>query len=223
MRELGLSDQEASRRSGGSVSVVANLKKAAKRGDESGITLRTVKGLATALGVTAEWLISGEAEEMAGASPELGIRMVPLVGEVKAGAFMSVQEMEEPDEFLGFYDPQYARADLFALRVVGRSMNLRYPDGSIVICVNSKESGIIDGDDVVLKRFNGLGQVETTIKEYVINGESQEFWPRSTDPKHRLPFIAPPPNSQTDEEWEVVGVVIAEQRKRRRGRDGAGR
>jgi len=173
------------------------------------------------------WLLTGadtpfaNLESEFAVTPQAGaVRMVPLVGEVRAGAFLSITESFEPRETFAYYDPQYDRADLFALRVAGNSMNLEYPDGSIVVCAPAVQSGVFEGDHVILQIRDTLGRAETTLKEVRMNGDQVEFWPRSNDPAHQTPFTPPPQTEHTDVDWEVTGIVISTITKRppRRGR-----
>ena len=172
------------------------------------------------------WLLTGEGspddlapdiqlEENSSANEKFQVRMIPLLGDVRAGAFMSVTEQEEPKEWIAFYDPQYERAETFGLKVVGTSMNEYYQDGAIVICARAVHTGVMEGDHVVLEVRDSLGRVETTLKEVQIRDNRVEFWPRSTDERYQTPFIPPHANDEfTDEGWQVTGIVISEYRKR---------
>lgn len=214
----GLSAKAASEAAGLSEDAIRNMQRKVRAGVRAGVSTRTLAALAPVLETDVQFLLRGGHVEEQSAFPG-GIRWVRLEGEVRAGAFLEVSETSEPEELLPYADEQYDRAELFALRVAGRSMDLEYPDGSIVICVRAVQSGVCEGDHVVLRRRDITGKVETTLKEVVVNGSQVEFWPRSSDPRYQSPFVPPPANDHTDEEWEVVGVVISIYRKRsaRRG------
>ena len=215
---LGLSATAASVAAGLSEDAIRNMKRKVRDGVRAGVSTTTLAALAPVLQTDVEFLLRGvkfaEQSTVSGS-----VRWVPLVGEVRAGAFLETSETIEPEQLLPYVDEQYDRADLFALRVVGRSMDLEYPDQSIVICVRAVQSGVCEGDHVVLRRRDVTGKVETTLKEIVLKDGQVQFWPRSSDERYQTPFVPPAATEHTDEEWEVVGVVISIYRKRaaRRG------
>ena len=57
----------------------------------------------------------------------------------------------------------------FALKVVGPSMDLMYPDGTIILCVRYADLGRLpeSGERVVCQRRDDQGLVEATVKEFV--------------------------------------------------------
>lgn len=122
------------------------------------------------------------------------------------------------NEWLDLHIPEYAGARLFALRVVGRSMDLYYPDGTYVIAAHPAETGIQDGDHVVVRSFQGA-LAETTIKEIeMVDAKTWRLWPRSTDPAHRDPITIEAGDESRNDGPSVIGVVVADYRKRQRGR-----
>ena len=211
---VGISASAASQAAGLSKDAIRNLQRAVKAGRGGGVNVTTIAALSGPLQTTSSWLLRGETVENERDKFNFDVRMVPLVGEVRAGAFVAIADQFEPDEFIPFADPQWSRAELFAVRVIGKSMNLIYEEGAVLICANAVESGVREGDHVVLKRFDGQGRVETTLKEISTEAGKIEFWPRSTETEYQVPFVVPLKPTDTQEAWEVIGVVVAEFRKR---------
>jgi phage repressor protein C with HTH and peptisase S24 domain len=135
------------------------------------------------------------------------VRMVGVIGEVRAGAFAEIPDEEpKPWEFVPVNLPEYARASLYALYVVGRSMDRYYPDGSAVVVCPTAEAGIREGDHVVVRVRKG-SLAETTLKEVVVAPDGVELWPRSTDAAYQTP-IRLYTLRDSDEGPEIIGVVV---------------
>jgi len=145
---------------------------------------------------------------------------IPLRGEVRAGAWEEIPDEPTVIEWLPMAVPDYAGASLFALRVVGRSMDLIYPDGTIVILCPPSEAGVRENDRVVVQRYDSAGRAETTLKEVIRkpNG-AYALVPRSSDPNHQqeLPMHVDR-DEAVDDGYTIVGVVIARYNTERRGR-----
>lgn len=144
---------------------------------------------------------------------------VPVLGDVKAGAWERIPDEPVVVEWLPMEVPEYAGADLFALRVVGKSMDLIYPDGTYVICAPAAQAGLQEGDCVVVRSFDGALS-ETTLKQIERqNDGSIILQPRSSDPLHQEAIAVPTGDSRTTQTgFEIIGVVLCEYRKGRRGR-----
>jgi phage repressor protein C with HTH and peptisase S24 domain len=142
-----------------------------------------------------------------GVSENDNVRMVGVIGEIRAGSFAPVPaEQPTPWEFVPVSLPEYARAQLFALYVVGRSMDRFYQDGSAVVVCPTAEAGIREGDHVVVRMWKA-GMAETTLKEIVSGPDGVELWPRSTDPAYQSPIKLA--NYRDQEEGpEIIGVVV---------------
>lgn len=135
------------------------------------------------------------------------VRMVGIIGEIRAGQFTEVPENEpEPWEYVPVSLPEYARAHLFGLRVVGRSMDRYYPDGSDVIVCPAHEAGIREGDHVVVRIRRG-SLAETTLKEIAVEQGGVVLWPRSTDAAYQNP-IRLSAMRDSDDGPEIIGVVV---------------
>jgi len=140
-----------------------------------------------------------------GVSGNDNVRMVGVVGEIRAGAFAEIpDEPPAPWEFVPVSLPEYARASLYALYVVGRSMDRFYPDGSAVVICPTAEAGIREGDHVVVRIWKGA-MAETTLKEVVVGPQGVELWPRSTDAAYQTPIKL---YAMRDEGPEIIGVVV---------------
>lgn len=161
---------------------------------------------------TPEWLLYGRGSESPHAEmlPEARrvTRQVPVLGEVQAGVFAEIPD-EPPDapEMVPIHLSGFEGAQLFALRVRGPSMNMHYPDGTMVIVCPAAEIGVREGDHVVVRRRRG-SLAETTLKEVVREKRGIALWPRSTDPAYQEPIRLSAVRN-ADEGPEIIGVVVA--------------
>ncbi|MEC9268516.1 MAG: LexA family transcriptional regulator [Pseudomonadota bacterium] len=124
--------------------------------------------------------------------PQPETTVVMIVGKVKAGFWMSVEEnVVDADGYIPVSTSAIpADKSTFALRVEGDSMNRLFGDGDILICVPLAEfdRGLVSGMPVIVDRFEN-GQVESTVKEYEIRDDGSVYlWPRSTNPEHQAPI-----------------------------------
>jgi len=143
--------------------------------------------------VSLDWLLTGRGEMFGdGVAPaEIPIAGLPISGNIQAGHWLETTFME-PDSELGSLpvarDPRFPRARQYALRVIGDSMDMDYPDGSYVTCVDFAESGlpIIEGMTVHVERRRAGGQlVEITLKVIARERGMLYLRPRSTNPIHQ--------------------------------------
>lgn len=141
---------------------------------------------------------------------ELPISGLPVLGAIQAGAWLDTAMIDpdsEPEIMQVLPDKRFPRAAQYVLWVRGNSMDLDWPDGSYVTCVDFAASGLAlkEGMTVHVERHQAGGQlVEITLKAVKLQGG--KFWlcPRSTDPKWK-----PVPLDGRNGESEVVvrGVV----------------
>lgn len=105
----------------------------------------------------------------------------------------------------------------YFLVVRGTSMNLLYPDGTIIECVNlpDYEGALKDGDKVICVRRDRNGLYETTCKELRVRNGMAQLWPRSDDPAYQEVISLPwPPSADAParadgiEEIAIKAVVI---------------
>lgn len=138
--------------------------------------------------------------------------LVRVVGAVEAGSFKEAIEWPPSEHYavpsLQFkqflYDPK------FALEVRGTSMDLLYPEGTILICVPlvHVDRNPVPGERVVVRRRMPNGLIEATVKELQLDREGNAWlWPRSSDPSHQqpLPFTSP---GNEEEDIAVTALVI---------------
>lgn len=127
---------------------------------------------------------------------EVRIENVMVRGVVQAGLWSPATEWE-PDDWYPLAvptDPRYPGARRFGLEVRGNSMNLVYPQGTVVIAVSFFEidEQPRDQQHVVVVRRNGSGEFEATLKQFRVDEQGRRIlWPRSTDPEHQGPIILP--------------------------------
>lgn len=165
--------------------------------------LDSLQGLAKALGVSPGALLDGGALMSVG--PTLYVK-----GEVAAGVWRPAVEWPESEwqTFTGRADVTAKTEHRFGLRLVGDSMNMLYPEGTIVECVTLFGTAeAAPGKRVVILRRNDQDEYEATVKELV--EQDGELWaaPRSTNPAHR-PFKLSEPESGVVE-TRIVAVVVA--------------
>ncbi len=136
---------------------------------------------------------------------------IPVRGIVAAGLYMD-DESDVTEEIPIPYSPAAARAEQFAFRVSGTSMNKKIPDGGYVLCIPywQTREAVTHGDTVVVERRRA-GLVERTCKEVNVTSTHYELWPRSTDPKWQTPIKIERQGEFEDEdgtEIEIIGRVI---------------
>ncbi|MHA7900795.1 MAG: LexA family protein [Henriciella sp.] len=167
----------------------------------------TLAELAGYLDVSLTWLLTGRMGS--GESP--GVR---VVGKAEAGAWREINNFEETTEYTPIAPvAAYPAEAQFAVEVAGESVNNFCSSGGWVICVRpdaylpngADEQKALNNKFVVVERINADGLVETTIKKYVVNGESIELRPDSNDPRHQKPVRYDEKNGAT---VQISGVVI---------------
>jgi len=147
------------------------------------------------------------------------VQSITVRGAVQGGSWVEALEWDLPDRY-DVVVPELPREaqNAYGLKVQGPSMNMEYPDGSVVICVPLLDfwRDLKSGDHVIVERRDN-GSVEGTVKELQIDTEGHAWlWPRSTDPMHQQPLETgwPPSDSDTDTEVAVTAVVVGSYRQR---------
>lgn len=131
-----------------------------------------------------------------------GLRRVKVVGDVMAGNFRTALEYDEEDQSEIWVPNIPPRA--YALISKGESMNLRYPEGTYLICLPVTEFETIkDKAGVIVHRSNAEGLWEATVKEYRVVDGKKYLWPRSDHPDHQSPI-----HFENGEQVEITAVVI---------------
>jgi len=149
--------------------------------------------------------------------PESALRKIPIMGDTAAGVWREAgMGLTNPDdESLTVDVLGYERAALWALRVVGPSMDLVYPPGRYVIVAPPVEAGLRVGDHVVCERQQA-GLIEITLKELItINGKNA-LMPRSSHPDHQEPIILSAAGGYDQTAPKIIGVVVADYARRER-------
>jgi len=179
--------------------------------------------LASALGVTVTELLTDPVNVSAALSrasnealTRLPLTTLSVRHNVQAGMWFEsdmVSQVEDGPEFPVAPHPQFVGVDQWLERVVGDSMNLFAPEGSLVHVVSMIGSGAQPRQDalVIVERIRAGGHLrERTIKQVNITpGGLLELWPRSTNPKWSEPLKV---HEDTDTPEavtvEIVGLVI---------------
>lgn len=158
--------------------------------------------------VKPEWLLYGTNSnvEIQPLGPTLYVK-----GEVAAGVFKEAWEIPEDEwqTFIGRADVAAPLKDRYFLKVSGDSMNMLYPDQSLVeVVAYHGDYPIPPGKRVIVQRKNLSGGIETTVKEYMVDDAGHEWLvPRSTNPTHQS-FRADVAQDGI-ESIEIIAVVVA--------------
>lgn len=189
-----------------------------KKDGKKTVTSRLMPKLAAVLQTTAAYL-NGETDdpnlpsEVTPSAREL--TSVPKVGRVEAGEFREVLEFDDAErEFLlEQIDEEFPRARMFALDVVGDSMNRSdppIPPGAVIVCVDFDDTGLplMDGMIVALERTRNGGLTrEWSVKEVVTFDDRNEFQPRSTTARHETIVVHDDPTANDGVEVKILGLV----------------
>lgn len=141
------------------------------------------------LGVSVAWLTC----ESRPLTPAVDRKeVVRITGAVQAGIWQDSvqwQEVEQWDVPLIRLNENAPLPD-FALEVRGTSMNLVYPEGTILYCISYGKGGpsLESGRRVIVHRKREDGLVEATAKEVLIENGNMWLCPRSGDPRHQTPI-----------------------------------
>ena len=159
--------------------------------------------------VPPEWLLYGKS------TPNKVVELGPqlfVIGEVAAGVFKEAWKMP-PDDWEAFTGRPDVVAPLqkrFGLKVLGDSMDLLYPPGTILECVEYEGNEPIQpGKRVIAQRTKIDGSVEATVKEYYIDEEGVEWLrPRSNNPRH-IALRGDTPDTPDIARVEIIAIVVA--------------
>lgn len=164
-------------------------------------------------------ITASEVYDLGGISPpdEFGrpvAQGLPLMGDVRAGAWLEVDELNnaiEPKRIPVIPDDRYAGVHQFVVKVVGDSMNKVFPEGLYLICASLNGIGRLpkNGEYIIAKRSQH-GLEEVTVKKYVVVGNTVELHPESSNPAH-LPIAFD--NVHGDTDIAMIGLVIGEYKR----------
>jgi hypothetical protein len=204
LKVVGLSERQASMKAFGNIGAIRNVRTGASK--HPGIDF--CETLAPLLGVTPQWLAFGAGEEAAEPAPA---PTIPIVGEVAAGTWRSVDTaVDEPDfgDTRLPADPEWPVEAQVAFRVRGTSINRVAPDGFFLGCVDIHRVQYRPqrGDLLVIERQSGDGsQIERTVKRLRVDARGERsLIPDSTDPDHQ---DAIPLSRGDGDETETVRVL----------------
>ena len=171
----------------------------------------TLEKLANVLGCTVSDLIEDERDIEESRSAPLTV--VSVTGHVQAGAWVETLEWPRGDWFEIAVPPErrYPGVSRFGLLVRGPSMDLLYPDGTILICVALADLGRTakSGERIICQRRRGRVEFEISVKEYVVRDNNHWLVPRSTDPNYQSPIAF---NPRDAEDISLVALVIGSYR-----------
>ncbi|WP_051213293.1 LexA family protein [Maritalea myrionectae] len=161
-----------------------------------------LQALAKAFNVSPEAIISD--------TPVVPMRTVKVVAFVQAGAWAESNELPDEDQFSVAVpqDTDLAKYSLTGVQVRGPSMNLRYPEGTVLVITNAIETqeDIQPGKRYVVERERPDGLREYTVKT-LHRDEEGHFWlmPESNDPRHQQPIEV---NGDLGDTIRVLGRVV---------------
>lgn len=198
MRRHDLTSYAWEKRSG---VAATTINRALKDNYEFVTSSRTIEKLANSIG-----------EPIPNFSPNasiIPISDVPILGEVAAGYFgqqmnfndnINIEYEKIPRAVIG-----YINNNLFALKIVGSSMNLDYPlENTFVIVCPYGETNARHNDNVIVEKENSDGLFEYTCKKLIFDG--REWWlkPQSSDPRYQDAI------SIKQNGLRIVGVVVGQ-------------
>jgi repressor LexA len=213
LKELNLSERKACINAGLRVDAIRGI----RRGNSPRI--EKLRALAPVLGVPLEQMVAlvegaDTREQSANVALPAPRQFTPVyvIGSVQGGYWRDAMEWPSDDwrALLLPADSRFPAAHRFALEVRGKSMDLIYPAGTILICVHYTEIGQSPraGDKVICLRRAQYGDgYEATVKEYQIDVTGRIIlWPRSTEPEFQMPLIlsSNPPLTDSEHVAEIL-------------------
>ncbi len=143
------------------------------------------------------------------------LSFMPVRGTVEAGAWREAMEWPQEDWYpVGVAGVErYTALPQFGLVVRGPSMNLVYPEGSILACVSFLHLGREpkSGERVIVEHRRG-DLVEATVKEFVVEQGRGRLYARSDNPRYAGVVDLPAPGETAeihDDAILVTALVIA--------------
>ncbi|MGN6290424.1 MAG: LexA family protein [Sphingopyxis terrae] len=134
---------------------------------------------------------------------------IPIRGKVAAGVWAEAWDQSEDGmTMMGRSDIETPMRDRFGVIVVGDSMNMRYPAGTLLECIAFYSNvEISSGKRVIVQRRRYNGDIEVTVKEYMIDDQGVEWLvPRSYNPSFQQ-FRVDDPGDDI-EEVQIIGIVV---------------
>lgn len=142
-------------------------------------------------------------------------KLVMVVGYLQAGEWREAIRWHNDDYYeVPVFDNRYESSDLEGYEVRGDSMNLIYPEGTVVLCRQFDPVHEVApvGRNVLVQRTDKHGLIEATVKRFITD-EYGKGWlePVSTNPAHQK--IAYSPNGSGDDNLGITGIVVGSYRK----------
>lgn len=181
-------------------------------GRADSLASKTLELLARASGVTVDQLIGSSVT-----NPNRGIVTIKVTGSAEAGLWgaADIPVANQRVFTMTASRQQSAVGKTYGLVVSGTSMNLLYPPGTILECLDlhDHEGELVNGNRVIVHRRNKERLLEVSCREFRLAGGLAWLWPRSDDPEWQTPLSLPwPPstNGAGPQELEIVikAVVI---------------
>lgn len=190
LAELKLSERQACKNAGLSVDSIRNIRRGSTPRPE------TLAAIADALLLPRSYFNDLATSNVARRSKRstLELENIYVRGAVQAGVWREAIEWEMSDWY-PVTVPQDARfpgIERFGLEVRGKSMDLIYPEGTIVICIRFADLGRLpkSGERVICLRRSKTSEYEATIKEYDLDANGRHIlWPRSSLKEYKNPII----------------------------------
>lgn len=158
---------------------------------------------------------------------KVGLGSIIVRGDLSAGLWREAVEWDGADQYPIDLPIQSRWSHCaFGLRIVGRSMNQKWVEGTIVACVPFMEYGfeLESGEDyVVVYRRNSLGLIEATAKRYELHGNEIWLCPESDDDSYKIIKIPrilddEAPQSHGSDEIHISAVILGGYSPTRAGR-----
>lgn len=149
--------------------------------------------LAELMGTDVRTLLNADFSEVSASRPRLFVK-----GAVAAGVWREAVDWPQ-DEWEPYTGGTHFEAPMdrrFGLKVDGESMNVVYPPGTILDCVSTIGTSAHprSGQRVIVVRTKITGEVEATVKEYVVDANGAEWLvPRSYNPAFQTPLAVGAP------------------------------
>lgn len=132
---------------------------------------------------------------------------VKVIGAVQAGAWREALEWPSEDQYeVTIYDDRHE--DVYALQVIGDSMNTLYVQGTVLICRSYDEVNEFPpiGKRVIVQRRNASGLIEATVKELELVDGQPWLMPKSSNPIYE--GVQFKNNGDGDGDTNITGVVV---------------
>lgn len=204
MDMLGLNALQTAKKAGLGDSFVRDI----LRGKTRSPNAENLAKLAAALETTPDWFMSSGDQSTAPQPAIVPVTGLPVLGKIQAGNWVDRSIIDDSGEYEIIpvaLDTRFAGFRQYALEVVGDSMDLKYPEGSFVTCVDYADSGaaLKPGRILHVERHNG-SLIEVTLKAIEYVDGVLMLVPRSSNPRHQ------PIKFEGDAGTEIIvkGVVI---------------